>query len=58
MSATATQRLVTLRREHDRHDRTAQSSIAVLRAPLTVQPRLMSDDDSQPPPMLPTSAIR
>ena len=36
----------------------AQVSIAVLRARSRVQPRLISDDDSQPPPMLPTSAIR
>ena len=36
----------------------AQTSIAVLRAPLTDHPRLISADDSQPPPMLPMSAIR
>jgi hypothetical protein len=30
----------------------ANTSMAVLRAALTVQPRLISDDDSQPPPML------
>src|SRR5262245_35412858 len=36
----------------------ADTSIAVLRARLTVHPRAMSDDDSQPPPMLPTSAAR
>ena len=36
----------------------AQISIAVLRARLTVQPRLMNADDSHPPPMLPTSATR
>jgi hypothetical protein len=29
-----------------------------LRAALTDQPRLMSEDDSQPPPMLPMSQIR
>src|SRR5262245_60819996 len=32
----------------------AQTSIAVLRAALTVHPRLMSVDDSHPPPTLPT----
>ena len=36
----------------------AQTSIAVLRPALTLQPRLISVDDSQPPPMLPTSAMR
>ena len=36
----------------------AQISIAVLRAAFTVQPRLMKRDESQPPPMLPMSAIR
>ena len=35
----------------------AQTSIAVLRPAFTLQPRLSSADDSQPPPMLPTSAI-
>src|SRR6185503_11075975 len=35
----------------------AQISIAVLRARLMVQPRLIKVDDSQPPPMLPPSAI-
>ena len=36
----------------------AQISIVTLRAALVDQPRLMKNDDSQPPPMLPTSAIR
>src|SRR5689334_14355521 len=36
----------------------AQINIAALRPPLMVQPRLISDDESQPPPTLPTSAIR
>ena len=36
----------------------AQTSMAVLRAALTLQPRLISADESQPPPMLPTSATR
>ena len=36
----------------------AQMSIAVLRAALTLQPRLMKRPASQPPPMLPTSASR
>src|SRR5207248_107741 len=34
----------------------AQTSIATLRDLFTVQPRLMSDDESQPPPIDPTSA--
>ena len=36
----------------------AHTSIAVFRPALTLQPRLSKVDDSQPPPMLPTSAIR
>src|SRR6185503_12891767 len=36
----------------------AQINIANFRPPLTVQPRLINDDESQPPPMLPMSAIR
>ena len=36
----------------------AQTNIAVLRPAFTDQPRLISDEDSQPPPMLPTSATR
>src|SRR5687768_16497449 len=36
----------------------AQINIANLRAALIVQPRLIRDDESQPPPMLPTSARR
>src|SRR5215468_9800080 len=34
----------------------AHTSIAVLRELFTLHPRLMRDDDSQPPPMLPTVA--
>jgi hypothetical protein len=34
----------------------AQTSIAVLRAALTLQPFFNRRDESQPPPMLPTSA--
>src|SRR5262245_34274876 len=36
----------------------AQTSIAVFRPALTDQPRRISVDESQPPPMLPTSAAR
>src|SRR5216117_2528369 len=36
----------------------AQPSIAVLRDALTLQPRRISVDDSQPPPTLPISAIK
>src|SRR5512143_706645 len=36
----------------------AQISIVILRAALTVQPRLRSQDESQPPPTLPTSVIK
>src|SRR6478672_3682244 len=36
----------------------AQISMAVFRPALTDQPRLISADESQPPPMLPMSAIR
>src|SRR5678815_3450208 len=36
----------------------AQISIANFRPALIVHPRLISDDESQPPPMLPISAIR
>src|SRR5690348_6020565 len=36
----------------------AQMSIAVLRARFTDHPRLMSDDDNQPPATLPASAIK
>ena len=37
---------------------TAQMPKAVLRAALTVQPALIKREEIQPPPMLPTSAIR
>jgi len=36
----------------------AYNNIVVFRARLTVQPRLINDEESQPPPMLPTSATR
>src|SRR5512138_2904557 len=36
---------------------TAQRGMAALRARLTVQPRLISPEDSQPPPMLPMLVI-
>src|ERR1051325_6766733 len=36
----------------------AQINIAVLRARLTLAPRLIIDDDNQPPATLPASAIR
>ena len=36
----------------------AQASIVVFRAAFTENPRPMSADESQPPPTLPTSAIR
>ena len=36
----------------------AQISIVILRAGFTPMPRLMKNEDSQPPPMLPTSVIR
>src|SRR3954469_13109682 len=35
----------------------AQVNIAVLRDALTLHPRLINVDDSQPPPTLPTSAM-
>ena len=57
-SSTATQRLVTVDANTIGVTASAQMSIAILRARLTVQPRPMNHDDSQPPPMLPTSAIR
>src|SRR5205809_3439565 len=37
---------------------TAQTSMAVFRAAFTLQPRWISDDESQPPPTLPMSATR
>src|SRR5512132_3843042 len=36
----------------------AQMNMAVLRAALRLQPRLMRAEESQPPPMLPMSAMR
>src|SRR5205823_8618511 len=36
----------------------AHASMAVLRAAFVVQPRFNSDEDNQPPPTLPMSAIR
>src|SRR6195256_4673341 len=53
---TATQRCFTLEANMIGVTASAHSSIAVLRARLMVHPRLIKFDDSQPPPMLPTSA--
>ena len=55
---TATQRLSTYGANITGTTSSAQTSIAVLRAAFTDHPRLISADDSQPPPMLPTSATR
>ena len=57
-SATATQRFDARDAKMIGTTASAQMSIAVLRARVTVQPRLISADESQPPPMLPTSATR
>src|SRR5687768_10729965 len=57
ISTAATQRFVTCDAKTMGVTAIAQISIAVLRARLMVQPRLINADDSQPPPMLPTSAI-
>ena len=56
--ATATHRLEAREANTIGTTHSAQMSIAVLRPAFTLQPRLMSDEDSQPPPMLPTSATR
>src|SRR5262249_37795751 len=58
MSKTATHRLVTFDAATIGTTSTAQISIAVFRARLIVQPRRIREEDSQPPPTLPTSAIR
>src|SRR5687768_8941132 len=58
ISATADQTLVTCDAKMIGTTHAAQMSIAVLRAALTVHPRLISADDNHPPPMLPTSATR
>ncbi len=58
MSSTATQRLSICGTSSTGVTESAQMSIAVFRALLTVHPRLMNADDSQPPPTLPTSAMR
>ena len=58
MSVTATHRSLAPEANTIGSTASAQTSIAVLRPALTLQPRLMSADDSQPPPMLPTSATR
>src|SRR6185503_4797248 len=52
-SPTATQRLEAREAKTIGTTATAQISIAVLRAAFTVHPRLMREEDSQPPPMLP-----
>src|SRR5688500_1918199 len=57
-SATATQRLLAPDANTIGSTAAPQHSIASLRAPLIVHPRLISADDSHPPPMLPTSATR
>jgi hypothetical protein len=36
----------------------AQISMVVLRAELMLQPRLIKEEESHPPPTLPTSAMR
>ena len=58
MSATAPHMLCTLAAATIGTTAIAQTSIAVLRAAFTLHPRRISDDDSQPPPMLPMSATR
>src|SRR2546426_9351502 len=55
--ATTNHRFLTLETRMIGVTHNAQSSIAVLRALLMVQPRLIRLEESQPPPMLPTSAI-
>ena len=57
-SATAIHRLLTCAAASIGTTARAQTSIAVFRAALVDQPRLIRCDDSQPPPMLPTSATR
>ena len=56
ISATAAHMLFTLAAATIGTTASAQISIAVLRAALTLQPWRISGDDSQPPPTLPMSA--
>src|ERR1044072_4358777 len=58
MRATAPQRLWTCDTNMIGVTASAQISIAVLRALLTVQPRLIKEEDNHPPPTLPMSAIK
>src|SRR5262249_8732894 len=58
MSATAVHMLSTREAATIGITALAQTSIAVLRDALTVHPRLISRDDSQPPKTLPTSDTR
>src|SRR5688500_3678683 len=57
-SATATQSSVADDASEIGTTASAQTSMAVLRPALMLQPRLINVDESQPPPMLPTSAMR
>ena len=57
-SATATQRSVAFEASGIGSTASAQTSIAVFRPAFRLQPRLISADDSHPPPMLPMSAIK
>ena len=56
--ATAVHRLLACAASMIGNTAAAHTSIAVFRAALTVHPRFSSQDDSHPPPMLPTSAMR
>src|SRR5258705_6277620 len=58
MSATATQMFEVCETNTIGTTQSAQPNMAVLRAALIVHPRLMSVEESQPPPTLPTSAAR
>src|SRR6195256_5539122 len=58
MSATATQMFEVCETNTIGTTQSAQTNIAVLRAALIVHPRLISIDESQPPPTLPISAAR
>src|SRR6476661_3030518 len=58
ISTTATQKLDVCAAKTIGTTASAQSNIAAFRPALMVQLRLINDDESQPPPMLPTSAIR
>src|SRR5262245_37728358 len=58
MMPAASHRFVTLDANITGSTASAQISIAVFRAALTLHPRAMSDDEIQPPPMPPTSAMR